>query len=325
MQSNLSLYGFIFNPTDKCAFRCRHCAYDSGPDKKAEISLFKGQRYMDQLIELNVKKVEFGGGGDPLSTDITEKLITYAHDLQKKTGYKFKIKVVTNGSFATSEEDALRVIKRLRSLGAKIIISDDRYHHEFNQKYMDVLREVTKRHKHLGNLYFGNKFVNGEKPQPIRRARKLLPRNELKWDYLKLCVIGDFMSGIVYGGKTKLYYFPEGIYFCDHRLGYHQDVDRIVDVVKGALKDPLIKLFWFNLGSSLIRIKDGLPEKLRNDLSEVPDCVLCEELYEENPEVLDILRDRSSKIFEKLKMEYPKRGNGIESLLQEITEKSSSW
>ena len=51
----------------------------------------------------------------------------------------------------------------------------------------------------------------------------------------------------------------------------------------------------------------------------------CEELFEENPEIVDILEDRSSVIFEKLKMKHLEFGNAIEEALQVIIENSSSW
>jgi hypothetical protein len=326
MQSGISLYGFALNHENKCNFGCRHCGYDSGPETYGQISLHKGERYIDQLPGLKTERLVFSGGGNPLGNDSilnekTKRLVEYAHDVQRKTGHRFKVKIITNGSFATSEAEALHIIKEYGALGAMIIVSDDEFHEEFNQLYMENLRKVTRHNRYIRNLRFGHLK---DKPLPFRRARRLLSKDELRWDYLMPCAFQELVADILQNEKIRLYGFPEGIHICVNKLGYHQDVDRITDVINGAFKDPLTKLFLFGLKSSLRKIEDELPKKMRDDIFNMPECVLCEELYEEYPRVLDILKDRSSEVFETVKQEDPERGHIVESTLQQVMEKNSS-
>jgi mycofactocin biosynthetic radical S-adenosylmethionine protein MftC len=94
---NRKLIKLDLNVTNKCNFRCVHCAFDSGIVKMKELSIKKIEQILKETKELGGKKFDITGG-EPLIRKDIDKII--------KTGKKldYKIELVTNGSLLTKEK-----------------------------------------------------------------------------------------------------------------------------------------------------------------------------------------------------------------------------
>lgn len=93
------------NITNRCNFRCKHCAFDSGLIKMSELSLKELEKILRETKELGGKRVDITGG-EPLLRKDVEKIIS----LCKKFNYKTEL--VTNASLLTIKK--LKKFKKLR-------------------------------------------------------------------------------------------------------------------------------------------------------------------------------------------------------------------
>ncbi|MFH1590154.1 MAG: radical SAM protein [archaeon] len=85
------------NITNRCNFRCVHCAFDSGIEKMDELSLDELETILRETKELGGEKIDITGGEPTVRKDLAEII-----KLGKK--YDFKIELVTNGSLITKNE-----------------------------------------------------------------------------------------------------------------------------------------------------------------------------------------------------------------------------
>jgi len=85
------------NITNRCNYRCVHCAFDSGVQEIQEMTLDDIKRILLQTKELGGKKFDITGGEPTLRKDIGE-IITFGKKLD------YKIELVTNGSLITSKQ-----------------------------------------------------------------------------------------------------------------------------------------------------------------------------------------------------------------------------
>ncbi len=92
------------NVTNRCNFRCIHCAFDSGVIKMKELSLKKISEILKDTKELGGKRFDITGGEPMLRKDIEEII-----KVGKKLNYK--IELVTNGSLLNKTK--LKKFKRL--------------------------------------------------------------------------------------------------------------------------------------------------------------------------------------------------------------------
>ena len=84
------------NITNRCNFRCVHCAFDSGIAKMSELSLKKIGEILKDTKELGGERIDITGGEPTIREDLN-KIIK----LGKSLGYR--IELVTNGSLLTRE------------------------------------------------------------------------------------------------------------------------------------------------------------------------------------------------------------------------------
>ena len=120
------LTGIHFLLTYKCDSECDHCFVYGSPQAKGTFTLNQMKRIFDELAKIEtIESVCFEGGEPFLFYPLMYESIRIAHDMGLKAG------IVTNGYWATSEEDAELWLKPLRELGVSdISVSDDAFHYE---------------------------------------------------------------------------------------------------------------------------------------------------------------------------------------------------
>lgn len=101
---NRKLPKLDLNVTNRCNFRCTHCAFDSGIIDLPELTLSELEKILRETKEIGGQRFDITGG-EPLVREDIEEIIT----IGKKLGYK--IELVTNGSLLN--EDKLRKFKQL--------------------------------------------------------------------------------------------------------------------------------------------------------------------------------------------------------------------
>ncbi len=101
---NRKLPKLDLNITNRCNFRCRHCAFDSGIACMNEMSLGELEKILRETKELGGEKIDITGGEALVREDVEEIV-----RLGKSLGYR--IELVTNGYLLDSEK-----LKRLREL-----------------------------------------------------------------------------------------------------------------------------------------------------------------------------------------------------------------
>lgn len=101
---NRTLPKLDLNITNRCNFRCTHCAFDSGVINLPELTLSELKKILRETKEIGGKRFDITGG-EPLVRKDVEKII----QIGKKLGYK--IELVTNGSLLTGKK--LRRFKQL--------------------------------------------------------------------------------------------------------------------------------------------------------------------------------------------------------------------
>jgi hypothetical protein len=120
------LTGIHFLLSYKCDLACDHCFVYSSPQAKGTFTLNQMKKVFSELPKIEtIEWIIFEGGEPFLFYPLMYEGIKMAHS----TG--FKIGLVTNAYWATSEGDAELWLKPLRDLGvADIGISDDAFHYE---------------------------------------------------------------------------------------------------------------------------------------------------------------------------------------------------
>lgn len=101
---NRSLPKLDLNITNRCNFRCTHCAFDSGIAPMAEMSLGELEKILHETKGLGGEKIDITGGEALVREDVEEIIL-----LGKSLGYR--IELVTNGYLLNSER-----LKRLHDL-----------------------------------------------------------------------------------------------------------------------------------------------------------------------------------------------------------------
>ena len=102
---NRKLPKLDLNITNRCNFRCTHCAFDSGVIQMSELTLGELEKILRETKELGGERFDITGG-EPLVRDDVEDIIR----IGKKLGYR--IELVTNGSLLTKEK-----LRKFRKLG----------------------------------------------------------------------------------------------------------------------------------------------------------------------------------------------------------------
>lgn len=118
--------GVHFLLTYMCNSECDHCFVYSGPNAKGTFTIKQIKEILEELLKIKtVKSVYFEGGEPFLYYPIMLEGIKAARSMG------FKVGVVTNSYFGTSEEDILLWLTPLYRLGiSDLSVSDDPYHYE---------------------------------------------------------------------------------------------------------------------------------------------------------------------------------------------------
>jgi len=93
------------NITNRCNFRCVHCAFDSGITKMDELSVPELKKILEDTRELGGERIDITGG-EPLLREDLEDILRVG----KSLGYR--IELVTNGSLLTTQK-----LQRFKELG----------------------------------------------------------------------------------------------------------------------------------------------------------------------------------------------------------------
>jgi hypothetical protein len=130
--------------TERCNIACCHCWFNSGPDKKATMTLQEARGYIDQAREVpTVEWISFTGGEPFLLPEMLLQLVGYASERGLRT------ECVTNCFWAETEERADAVLGGLVETGLDVVnISCD----DFHQRYipLDRVRNCYRVARSLG-------------------------------------------------------------------------------------------------------------------------------------------------------------------------------
>ncbi len=120
------LTGIHFLLTYMCNLECDHCFIYSGPSAKGTFTLSQIRKVLNEATKIGTIKWIYFEGGEPF---LFYPLMLEGIKIARSMG--FKVGVVTNAYFATSEEDAELWLKPLRRLGiSDLSISNDSFHYE---------------------------------------------------------------------------------------------------------------------------------------------------------------------------------------------------
>jgi hypothetical protein len=116
--------------TYMCTLECEHCFVCSSPAAEGTFTPGQVTRVLDQALRLGTVDTVYFEGGEPfLFYPVLLDCIRQAR------GRDLAVGIVTNGYFATSEENARCFLEPLLALGiADLSISDDVFHYENRQE-----------------------------------------------------------------------------------------------------------------------------------------------------------------------------------------------
>ncbi|MBI5034237.1 MAG: radical SAM protein [Chloroflexi bacterium] len=118
------LTGIHFLLTYRCTYECDHCFVYSSPRAEGTFTLKQVSQVLDEARKIGTIKSIYYEGGEPF---LLYPVLIEAVRLARQAG--FQVGIVTNGHFATSEEDAALWLKPLAEIGiADLSISDDGFH-----------------------------------------------------------------------------------------------------------------------------------------------------------------------------------------------------
>ena len=120
------LKGIHFILTYMCNLECDHCFVYCRPNAGGTFTLSQMRHALDEAVKIGTIEWVYFEGGEPF---LFYPLMIEGIKLARSKG--FKVGVVTNGYFATCEENAELWLDPLCELGiADLSISDDSFHHE---------------------------------------------------------------------------------------------------------------------------------------------------------------------------------------------------
>ncbi|MCX6696769.1 MAG: radical SAM protein [Methanoregula sp.] len=130
--------------TYMCTLTCEHCFVCSSPNAQGTISPSQVTALLDQTDALGTVDTIYFEGGEPfLFYPVLVDGVKQARD----RGYK--VGIVTNGYFATSDENARLFLQPLKDLGiADLSVSDDVFHYEDRED--NAARQTLKTGTEMG-------------------------------------------------------------------------------------------------------------------------------------------------------------------------------
>ncbi len=125
-ESQIRFYNVTFCITFKCNAECAHCLYECGPQRNEKLSIESIKKSIVDLSKMGINNFTLTGGEPFLFMKEIEEILSFANSLNLES------LIGTNGFWGTSYEVALKILKKLYSLGLrKLLLSADRYHQEF--------------------------------------------------------------------------------------------------------------------------------------------------------------------------------------------------
>lgn len=117
----------VFSYTDKCNIQCDHCIVDSGPARTEKMDYEKAQAVIRDAGEMGtIKRITFTGGESLLFINEIGPLMSLTRSLGMNTA------LVSNGSWATSPEQAQKMLAKLEEHGLnELVISVSQWHSKF--------------------------------------------------------------------------------------------------------------------------------------------------------------------------------------------------
>jgi hypothetical protein len=115
--------------TYMCTLDCEHCFVCSSPAAEGTFTPGQIARVLDQAVRLGTVDTIYFEGGEPFLF-----YPVLLEGIRQAKSRNFAVGIVTNGYFATSEENARCFLKPIQELGiADLSISDDIFHYENRQ------------------------------------------------------------------------------------------------------------------------------------------------------------------------------------------------
>ncbi|PKQ63131.1 hypothetical protein BZG02_10235 [Labilibaculum filiforme] len=133
--------------TYKCTIACKHCIVKAGPNRKEEMTLESAYAWLDQIKAYRdgfVCGISLTGGEPFYNLQHLIKVADYSHKLG------FITTVVSNAYWATSKQEALRIMSLCESI-QMISISTDSSHQQFIP--IEYVRNAIWAAKKLNKIY----------------------------------------------------------------------------------------------------------------------------------------------------------------------------
>lgn len=112
--------------TYRCQVACPHCIIEAGPERKEEMLLSDAFDWIQQIANYrngHIKILSLTGGEPFYNTDILKKASTFGETRG------LLVSAVTNAFWATTQKEAVRILKELPAI-KMLAISTDVYHQE---------------------------------------------------------------------------------------------------------------------------------------------------------------------------------------------------
>ena len=293
----------------KCNFTCDHCQYSSGPKVESAMPIDVAKNYLSQLPGLETEELGISGGEPTLYPHLDE-VISYADGLRRETGYPKKIYMNSNGSWAVSEEYALKRLRALKEIGLDVLrVSDGVLHRKFNQqRQIENLRNIRDQ-EGIPKILIGE----GYDIVAVGRARNKIPIYEWSFDEPDGCcdltqfILADAFPETFF---RSIYIFPDGVYACCYRSGYLGNEGSLAELVENGVNNPVFKVIGnYSLDELPEIIGDKISPRIRAEIGSLPVCAACNDLFDDEESIAGI-RSESSRI---LKME----GKDLQKFLTE--------
>jgi hypothetical protein len=281
---------------DYCPFKCKHCAFDSGPDReKREIDIRAARKIIDQIPDSNFAFVYLTGGGEPTCYSHFQELVEYVRDTSIENGCPIGVGLITNGHefIGKTSEEMINVFMNYWLMGLDTIsISDSEWHRQFNP---DIEMIVKVGETFEPKLLVDKLYVPVHRVCGVGRARTELgietSNCKAFWNSANYDIIGVF---------------PDGYHICGHGRIKIAELDMpLKEVLDFIQNDPITNAcnsYKNRLGAFLSVYKNELGKKLKErglepeHLENVRDdsCSACFELTSD-PEMLKVLREVATK------------------------------
>jgi len=113
--------------TYKCQIACPHCIIEAGPHRSEEVSIDDAFKWIQQIAEYKNGRIKVLAltGGEPFY-DVNK--LKSVSDFAESCG--LLVSVVTNAFWASTEEEAIKVLRRVPAI-KMISFSTDQYHQKF--------------------------------------------------------------------------------------------------------------------------------------------------------------------------------------------------